>query len=96
MSFEISSNELTTATITLQTEVDAFERLRMTLLNRSRGKYALLKGRDVVDTFESELEAIREGYRRFGNESFLVKHIVETDVPITLTSLTGLRDSWIR
>jgi hypothetical protein len=77
---------MTTATITLQTELDEFERLRMTLLDRAPGKYALLKGSDLVDTFSSELEAIREGYRRFGNEPFLVKHIVEADVPLNFTS----------
>ena len=41
----------------------------MALLDRAPGKYALVKGRDLVDTFESELEAIRDGYRRFGNEA---------------------------
>ena len=77
---------MTTATIALQTELDAFERLRLTLLDRAPGKYALVKGHDLVDTFGSELEAIREGYRRFGNEPFLVKHIVEADVPMNFTS----------
>jgi hypothetical protein len=77
---------MTTATITLQTELDEFERLRMTLLDRAPGKYALLKGRDLIDTFGTELEAIREGYRRFGNEPFLVKHIVQADVPLNFTS----------
>jgi hypothetical protein len=77
---------MTSATIMLQTELDAFERLRMTLVDRAPGKYALVKGPDLVDTFSSELEAIREGYRRFGNEPFLVKHIVEADVPMNFTS----------
>jgi hypothetical protein len=76
---------MTTTTITLQTELDEFERLRVTLLDRAPGKFAL-KGRDLVDTFNSELEAIRDGYRRFGNEPFLVKHIVEADIPLNFTS----------
>jgi hypothetical protein len=73
-------------TITLQTELDQFERLRLSLLDRASGRFALVKGRDLVDTFGSEAEAIREGYRRFGNEPFLVKHIVEADVPLNFTS----------
>ena len=73
-------------TITLQTELDVFERLRLSLFDRAPGKYALVKGSDLVDTFSSEAEAIREGYRRFGNEAFLVKHIVEADVPLNFTS----------
>jgi len=76
----------TSGTITLQTELDQFERLRLSLLDRASGRFALVKGRNLVDTFGSEAEAIREGYRRFGNEPFLVKHIVEADVPLNFTS----------
>jgi hypothetical protein len=76
----------TSATITLQTELDVFERLRLSLLDRAPGNYALVKGRELVDTYTNEAEAIREGYRRFGNEPFLVKHIVEADVPLNFTS----------
>jgi hypothetical protein len=76
----------TSATVTLQTELDAFERLRLNLFDRAPREYALIKGRDLVDTFIGETEAIREGYRRFGNEPFLVKHIVEADVPMNFTS----------
>jgi hypothetical protein len=71
--------------IALQTEVEVFERLRLSLLDRAAGKYALVKGSDLVGTFGSEAEAIRDGYRRFGNEAFLVKHIVVADVPMNFT-----------
>jgi hypothetical protein len=74
------------ATIALQTELDAFETLRLSLLDREAGRYALVKGHDLVDTFSTEVDAIREGYRRFGNEPFLVKHIVEADVPMNFSS----------
>jgi len=83
---------MNTATITLQTELDTFESLRMSLLDRAAGKYALVKETDLVDTFETELDAIREGYRRFGNAPFLVKHIVVADVPIILASFSGFAD----
>jgi hypothetical protein len=73
-------------TIALQTEVEVFERLRLSLLDRAAGKYALVKGSDLVDTIGTEAQAIREGYRRFGNEAFLVKHIVVADVPLNFTS----------
>ncbi|MEA2166414.1 MAG: hypothetical protein QOK37_4541 [Thermoanaerobaculia bacterium] len=74
------------APIMLQAELDAFERLRLSLLDCAPGKYALVKGSELVATFDSEAEAIREGYRRFGNEAFLVKHIVEADMPLNFTS----------
>jgi hypothetical protein len=78
---------MTSGTIELQAELDVFERLRLSLLDRAAGKYALVKGSDLVDVFGTEAEAIRDGYRRFGNEAFLVKHIVEADVPMIFTSL---------
>ncbi len=78
----------TFGTIELQTEFEVFERLRLSLLDRAAGKHALVKGSDLVDIFGSEAEAIRDGYRRFGNEAFLVKHIVAADVPLSIASFT--------
>ena len=72
--------------IVLGAELDFFESHRMELFERAAGKYALVKGSTLVNVFETELEAIRAGYQRFGNEAFLVKHIVEADVPLKFTS----------
>lgn len=68
--------------IQLQEEVEYFERHRLELLSRAAGRYALVKGSSLVDTFASESAAVRAGYLRFGNEAFLVKHIVEADIPL--------------
>jgi hypothetical protein len=76
----------TSGNITLQTELKVFERLRLSLFDRAPGKYALVKGSDLVDTYGSEAEAIREGYRRFGNEVFLVSASVEADVLMNFTA----------
>lgn len=76
----------TSGTMTLQTELEVFERLRLSLLDRAPGEYALVKRSDLVDTFRNEAEAIREGYRRFGNEAFLVKRIAVADVPMNFAS----------
>jgi hypothetical protein len=72
--------------IVLRPELEFFEQHRLELLDRAAGKYALVKGSELIDVFETELEAIRAGYQRFGNEAFLVKHIVEADLPLTFTS----------
>jgi hypothetical protein len=72
--------------IALSTELDFFESHRMELFERAPGKYALVKGSTLIDVFETELDAIRAGYQRFGNEAFLVKHILEADVPLKFTS----------
>lgn len=39
------------------------------------GRFVLIHGDDVVDFFSSYEDAIKEGYQKFGLESFLVKQI---------------------
>lgn len=67
-------------------ELNFFERERMRLLDRAQGKFALIKGEDLVGIFDTEMEAVRAGYKRFGNEPFLAKHIVEADIPLNFTA----------
>ena len=75
-----------TATSVLQQELDFFERQRLDLLAQAPGKYVLVKGSELIGIFDTELEAIRAGYQKIGNEPFLVKHIVEADIPLKFTS----------
>jgi hypothetical protein len=70
------------STIQLEHEVRYFEAHRLELLSRAAGEYALIKGTELVGTFASETDAVGAGFRRFGNEAFLVKHIVEADIPL--------------
>ena len=70
----------------LQQEIDFFERQRLELLARAPGKYALIKGAELIGIFDSEIDAARAGYHQIGNEPFLIKHIVEADVPLVFTS----------
>ena len=70
----------------LRPELDFFERHRLELLERAAGKYALVKGSELIGVFETELDAVRTGYQCFGNDAFLVRHILEADVPLKFTS----------
>lgn len=72
--------------VALRPELDFFESHRLELLERAGGKFALVKGKELIDIFDTETEAIRAGYEHFGNEAFLVKRIVEADVPLNFTS----------
>jgi hypothetical protein len=65
----------------LRRELEVFEAHRAELLGRASGKYALIHGEQVVDIYDTEADAIREGYRQFGNVPFLVKRIVPVDIP---------------
>lgn len=41
----------------------------------NEGKFVLIHGTEVIDTFTSYEDAIKEGYSRFKLEPFLVKQI---------------------
>ena len=63
----------------LEQEMATLKRELPQLLNQL-GKYALVKGEQVVSTWDTHRDAIQEGYRVFGLEQFMVKKIelVET------------------
>lgn len=44
-------------------------------LKNSEGKFVLISGDTIVDTFTSYEDAIKEGYSKFGIKPFLVKQI---------------------
>lgn len=76
----------TATTNVLQQELDFFESHRLDLLARAAGKYVLIKGTTLLGMFETELDAVRAGYRQIGNEPFLIKHVVEADVPLVFAT----------
>lgn len=49
------------------------------LLEHYKDRYVLIKGDDIVADFESRGDALREGYKRFGHEAFLVKKVEEVE-----------------
>lgn len=44
-------------------------------LKEQAGKYVLIHGDDVIDTFSAYDDALKDGYDKFGLEPFLVKKI---------------------
>ena len=70
----------------LEPELQTFESHRREFLGKARGKFVLIKGADIIGIFDTEHDAIRQGYQRFGNVPFLVKEIVEVDVPQNFVS----------
>ena len=70
----------------LDGEIRYFEATRDQLLGKAKGKFVLIKGDKLIDIFESQIDAIKVGYEKFGNEPFLVKQILEVDTPQNFTS----------
>jgi hypothetical protein len=67
------------ADMELQQELEYFMSIKEELLKHSKGKFALIKGRELVDTYTTWTEAFDAGIVRFGNVSFLIKPIQEED-----------------
>jgi len=70
----------------LKKELQTFEAQKNELIGKSKGKFALVKDDQVVDVFDTKSDAIRQGYERFGNVAFLVKQVIEVDIPQNFTS----------
>ncbi len=58
----------------LEKEMETYKK-KLPELKNSEGKFVLIKGDEVLDTFTSYEDAIKEGYKRFKLEPFLVKQI---------------------
>lgn len=63
---------------TLDREIATYNTNLATLL-KNQGRFVLIKGDEVIDTYETYGDALKQGYARFGLENFLVKRIVPAE-----------------
>lgn len=70
----------------LATELATYDEHREELIGTSVGRFVLIKGDQIVATYESERDAIAQGYRQFGNVPFLVKQVSPTERPLNFVS----------
>lgn len=70
----------------LKKELQTYEAQKSELIGKSQGKFVLVKDDQVIDVFDTRIDAIRQCYERFGNVPFLVKQIVEVETPQNFTS----------
>jgi hypothetical protein len=61
----------------LEHELHTFHEHKEHLLEQYKDRYVLIKGDDVVADFASRGDALREGYKHYGREAFLVKKVEE-------------------
>lgn len=58
----------------LEKELETYKK-KLPELKAFEGKFVLIHGEEVVDTFSSYEDALKEGYSRFKLEPFLVRQI---------------------
>lgn len=68
------------------TELETYAKHRDQLLATDAGRYVLIYKDQVAGVYDTEMDAIGEGRRRFGYVPIFVKQIVEFERPIRLTS----------
>ena len=69
----------TAAVSVLEEELSYYEEHRHDLLALDTGKFALVKGRELIGAFATLHEAYREGIERFGNSPMLIRQILPAD-----------------
>lgn len=70
----------------LERELNTYEKQREQLLANHEGMFVLIHADEAVGVFESQADAIAQGYERFGNVPFLVRQIVRVETPVHLPS----------
>ena len=75
----------------LEKEQITYEQHRESLLERAEGKFVLIRNEEVVGVYDSKMDAIAQGYQKFGNVPFLVKQILKVEAPLDfLSNLLGV------
>lgn len=79
----------------LDVELAFYEEQRADLLARHGGMFALVKGRELIGVFNTIEEALGEGARRYGLDSYLVRQVaaVEPEVQVPAYTLGILKAS---
>ncbi len=72
----------------LQTERAYFEKNRERLLKEHEGKFALIKGSELIGTFDTAEMAYITGVQRFGNVPLLIKQVVKEEGEVYLPAMT--------
>jgi hypothetical protein len=71
----IAMNSPTGAKMALEKELETYKKNLPELKTKHEGKFVLIHGEKVVDTFSTYEDAIKAGYQQFKAEPFLVKQI---------------------
>lgn len=71
----------------LEKELKHFKSIKDELLKHHEGKFALIKGDTLIDTFTKMEEAYETGVKKFGTEPFLIKRITKEEPPESIPSL---------
>ncbi len=70
----------------LDLELKTYDAKREELLASAEGRFVLIGGEELVGVYDTQMDAIRQGYERFGNVPFLVKHVLRVEIPLDFSN----------
>jgi hypothetical protein len=73
----------------LQQELDFFNTYREKWVQEHKGKFALIKGTELIGAFDTAENAYVAGVERFGNVPFLIKQVLEKEPEGHIPALTS-------
>jgi hypothetical protein len=59
--------------------METYERLKSGLVEKSEGKFALIKGEVLIGTFSDQEDALKVGLLQCGDEEFLIRQILRVE-----------------
>lgn len=71
----------------LEEELEYFKSIKNTSLAPYKGKFALIKGKKLIDAFTTSEEAYQAGVSRFGTEPFLIKEVADEETVESIPAL---------
>jgi len=81
----------TGAKMALEKELETYKKNLPQLRAQHEGKFVLIHGDEVVDTFSTYEDAIKSGYQKFKTEPFLVKRIQAVEQVLFVSRVMPLR-----
>lgn len=72
----------------LETELKTYADHRDELLAQE-GRFVLIHGNQIVGAYDSQADAVTQGYKQFGNVPFLVKQIMRIEKTVTFYTRFG-------
>jgi len=67
-----------TLAMSLERELKTYEANKKKLLAEKRDRFVLIKEDKIISDFASYEDALADGYKRFGNQEFLVEQVLES------------------
>ena len=72
----------------LETELQVFDSKKVELLSHHEGKFALIIGTELIDTFDQWEAAYQAGLEKKGNVPMLIKRVVRDENLETVPAMT--------